>query len=301
MRPRSGSVFLALTLLVLAVGAEFNAPAPVLKRGEHWGEMLAVAKLPENARRTLANRLWFSKYLEAFSLAERRLPNDYEDLSSSVYYPTPNVLMNPYANRPAGPSDTPSLGDFTWKMGSGVDRKGLQTRWVEVSFFYDPDGLGRTVWPTIARFSDQEIRMSTADFWKTLKTIADGLSPKEQRLFWLCRNLDIQVDFATKNLLGVVPASIDPFLAIDWFFPYHRIPNLWTGHPMKAVTSKNPTPGDFTYSRMFANPRDPTIPVLVCHGDDRRVVWPWDWNLRMQSEALRKSATGDTRDLWPLP
>lgn len=299
------SIFLTLVVLLLSVGLDASndtTDAPVLERGEEWEEMAAVAKLPEKARQVIGNQLWMSIYLELFTMLERRVPKDYAELSSSVYMPGPDALINPYEGRPAQPSDVERPGDFIWKKSEYTDSRGVKTEDILVLFPYDPDGSGKTLSYVSSYFSEDWSRdFDESVYYKGLKAKADALSPTEQKLFYLCRNLEIYLHFAAKNILGVVPAAFERFLAIDWLFSDRRLPNLWTGGMMKAVSSRNPSPGDFTYSRMFFLPGDPTLPFIVCYGDNGKIIFPWDWDIRMESEALRKSITGDTRDLWPLP
>jgi hypothetical protein len=302
MGTKGRSIWLMLVFLGLAVGTDMSGPRPVLRRGHEWDEMQRVAKMPDEARRTIANAFWLFRYLEAFSLIEGRLPESYDELSSSVYFPSPRALINPYTGEVVRPVKVPSYGDLIWENGMRKEANGVVTKSVRFTFYYDPDGSRKTMRREWYWFSDHEIRdMAGLEEFRESKKIIDNGSAREKRLLPLCRNLDVALFYASENLLGEVPETIDPYLAIDWFFSPHRLPNLWTNQPMKAVSSRNPAPGDFSYGRLYSLPGEPTSPILLCYDEGGRVIWPWDWSRKMESEALRKSATGDTHDMWVIP
>jgi hypothetical protein len=279
-----------LLLLVVAVGigGEQSAPGPASERGGAWNTMQAAKLLPAEARVTLGNRQWVFMFVQKFSLGEGRLPETYAELESSVYFPGPNALMNPYTKRPARAVDAPSYGDIKWTTDTWRDKNGSVLKSIAFSFYYDPDGKGKTVREDRGYFTDLEVRHFDEYRPVALKAL-EGLSPTEKRLYWTCGTLSGMVQFAQRNILGSVPERFEAYLALDWFFLPERMPNAWTGQTMREVTWENRAPGEFTYMPPVGD-LGTRHWGLACYGDGGKVVYPAEWSVFEESEKTRKEA-----------
>ncbi len=225
-------------------GQEPCVYAKVLTMDEPSEFILPFWNCPEEIQVTVQN---FNYLMVVFSLyfisTAGEGPSTAAEVENSPYNPIPfSELRNPYFNRPIQYTETPTEGDFTFRV---VKKPGEFPRLHVEVWFKDPN----------PEYPDRLIALRYGDSYDDFARKVDEYQGN-RKLFQSGLDMDKKVyalNFVLHQVGGVASMKLLNHPAREWeefFQTYYwaeKLKNPYTGAPVQNVSHKVASPGDCTY------------------------------------------------------
>jgi hypothetical protein len=257
-----------------------------------------IAKMPEKARRAVANMLALATGGHMMADLEARNPQTVDEILSSDYLPVePKDLINPYTDDFVevlpwqdfglflGVAQYPTLEEAKPLLGN-ISFQSYPEGGFKFNVYYDPEnaqgtisffsfGMGKKTYQRTVLFQsgDEKRDRDYQDYSEKRRALVRSLNSEIRKLFARCEYIATAMTSATLNGFPL-PLTWEALKATGLVA---EVRNPFTGQPISDVSHSSPRPGDFTYAGIFLSNKptrfDEATPI--CYTQDLKPVNPW--------------------------